>query len=723
MLVLLYLVAAYFIGQNFRQSFNFLKLYRNIISNSTTCGIEQTVDANKHFSTNQLKNYLFKLLIYWPIDLIIGLYLSSTYNYFVHLLLVRVTNIIPSIPSLIIVNSLLLLLTTSLINHYKNARKTASASTVKAHSKIEANPYLFSNNKKLVLINNKKLVAIICLQAISLAWGIFLTQRSFQLNGSTLAAGATVFSDLAPHTANVRNFAFGNIPSSYPHFAGAGMNYHFFFYYLCGLLNALGLRLDWSINFPSILGIVAFMQTLFYVSLLLTSKLSAGFLSLLFFCFRSSFSGFFVFFAELRESNNLWLAIKNLWKSNSYSGPLLHDDWGLYNLNVYANQRHLLFVLSIAVWVLLTFYPSLKNKVINKVTWAEIIGLSLLGLPMAYWHGSVLITLNLILIVWALFTKSKTQYLIFGITNVFGALVMLKIFTKAGTNSNSMFKNIFHFGYILENPSILNISQFLITLYGIALVFILCAPFIHKEKSLKIVSASLVLPIVFALTISLTPDTTVNHKFFIFTQILFIPFISYFIVNLWTYVKVKTSENQGNIYKKTATRSAKAKFTNFLCKTVCIIGIFVMTFTGIIDFAVYKNASLNRVEIQTADDFSQWIYQHTAANSINLTPPWHYHSYFTTGRMAYFGWPYYSQSAGYDVQTREQEIKRILLAEVNDYQKNKDYLQKNNINYLMIDDFWRNYEDVFINEDQLAQWFPEVAYFPEQNNLRIYKVS
>ena len=712
MLVLLYLVVAYFIGQNFRHNFNLVGLYKNLLIDNGRLegGINLPLDSSMQVERFQLRDYLLKFLIYWPIDLIFGLYLSSTFNYFVHLLIVKIFNIVPSVSSLIIINSLLLLIVSSLRRYFKNTKSAAPEQ--ERYSQSKASPSLFNRNKKLI--------AILCLQVISIFWGIFLTQRSFQLNGSILAAGATVLSDLAPHTANVRNFAFGNIPSSYPHFAGAGMNYHFFFYYLCGLLNALGLRLDFAINLPSILGIVAFMQSLFYISILLTRKLSAGYLSLVFFCFRSSFSGFFVFFDELRESNNLWLAFKNLWSSSSYSGPLQHDNWGLYNLNVYANQRHLLFVLSIAVWVLISFYPSLKDKV--KITWQEVIGLSLLGLPMAYWHGSVLISLNLILIVWALFSKSKAQYLTFGITNVLGALVMLKIFTKSG--SGSIFNGIFHFGYILENPNIISITQFLLILYGIYLFIIVTTPFLLKEKSLKIVSASFLLPVVFAFTISLTPDTTVNHKFFIFTQILFIPFISHFMVNLWTYAKEKTDITQNSIYKKTAEKSARTtKIINYLCKTACIVVVFVMTFTGFVDFAVYRNASLNRVEIQTADDFSQWMYQHTEPNSINLTPPWHYHSYFATGRMSYFGWPYYSQSAGYDIETREQEIKRILLAELSDYQKTKDYLQKNKINYLMIDDFWRNYENVPINENQLAKWFPEVAYFPEQNNLRIYKVS
>ncbi len=709
MLVLLYFVVAYFIGQNFRHNFNLLGLYKSLLTDSGR--LEGQIDLSMQVKSFQLNSYLLKFLIYWPIDFLLGFYLSSTFNYFVHLLITKISNIVPSIPRLIIINSLFLLLVSGLRRYFKNVRKTAVV--FEAHHQIKVSPLLFNKHKKLI--------AILCLQVISIFWGIFLTQRSFQLNSSTLAAGATVFSDLAPHTANVRNFAFGNIPSSYPHFAGSGMNYHFFFYYLCGLLNALGLRLDWSINLPSILGIVAFMQSLFYLSLLLTRKLSTGFLSLVFFCFRSSFSGFFVFFAELGESNNLWLALKNLWNSNSYSGPLLHDDWGLYNLNVYANQRHLLFVLSIAVWVLISFYPSLKDKA--KLTWQEVIGLSLIGLPMAYWHGSVLICLNLILIVWALFSKSKAQYLIFGITNVFGALVMLKIFTKTGSSNSSMFTNIFHFGYILENPNFASIALFLLILYGLSLFIILSTPFLLKEKDLKIVSASFLLPVVFAFTISLTPDTTVNHKFFIFTQILFIPFISHFMVNLWTYTKEKTDRAQDSIYKKTAEKSARTKIINYLCKTACVVVVFVMTFTGFVDFAVYRNASLNRVEIQTADDFSQWMYQHTEPNSINLTPPWNYHSYFATGRMSYFGWPYYSQSAGYGTETRAQEIKRILLAELSDYQKTKDYLQKNKINYLMIDDFWRNYENVFINEDQLAKWFPEVAYFPEQNNLRIYKVS
>lgn len=714
MLVLLYLVVAYFIGQNFRHNFNLVGLYKSLISDGgkSEGQINLPLDSSMQVERFQLRDYLLKFLIYWPIDLLLGLYLSSTFNYFVHLFIVKISNIIPNIPSLIIINSLFLLLITSLRRYLKNTNSTVTEEIGLSLSKASSS--LFNRNKKLI--------AILCLQVISIFWGIFLTQRSFQLNGSILAVGATVLSDLAPHTANVRNFAFGNIPSSYPHFAGAGMNYHFFFYYLCGLLNALGLRLDWSINLPSIVGVVAFMQSLFYVSLLLTRKLSAGFLSLVFFCFRSSFSGFFVFFAELRESNNLWLTLKNLWNSNSYSGPLLHDDWGLYNLNVYANQRHLLFVLSIAAWILIIFYPSLKDKA--KLTWQEVIGLSLLGSPMAYWHGSILISLNLILIVWALFSRSKAQYLTFGISNVLGALIMLKIFTKTGSSNSSMFTNIFHFGYILENPSFASIALFLLILYGLSLFIILSTPFFLKEKDLKIVSASFLLPVVFAFTISLTPDTTVNHKFFIFTQILFIPFISHFMVNLWTYAKTKTAANQSKIYKELPAKSVqRAKFINYLCKTACVVGISVMTFTGFVDFAVYRNASLNRVEIQTADDFSQWMYQHTEPNSINLTPPWHYHSYFVTGRMSYFGWPYYSQSAGYDTETRAQKIKRILLAELSDYQKTKDYLQKNKINYLMIDDFWRNYDNVFINEDQLAKWFPEIAYFPEQNNLRIYKIS
>ncbi len=549
------------------------------------------------------------------------------------------------------------------------------------------------------------LFVVIC-QIIFIVFALFLTQRSFFYDNNRFEAGVTVFSDLAPHTALVRNFGIGgNIPASYPHFADAGMNYHFFFYYLAGILNGLGMRLDFALNIPSALGTYTFMTLISLIAVALSKKIAAWGLVSFLFIFRSSLSGFYILFDDLRITGNLFTSIGNLYNSTSYSGPLLRDDWGLYNLNVYANQRHLLFVLAIAIWILIIFLPLLAqgDKEESKLTtnWSAVIGTSFIALSISYWHGSITIALDLILIIWALFSKEKLKYLVFGLTTVVGALLMLATFTRGeGALSTG---NIFHWGYILEDISITSVLGFLLILFGLAFILMAINPFLQKKRNLKIITASLWLPVLFALTISLTPDVTVNHKFFMITQILFLPFVAELLLRLW--------------------HMGKNKWTQIGLRTLTASMIFILTFTGLTDFWTYKNVSVITTWANASDDFTLWLEENTEDNSVNLTPPWHYHSYYISGRQAWYGYSYYSSSAGYDTDARLEDIRWILSASPDAYTDIVSYLNANNLEYIFIDDYWRSSDEYYINENQLAEWFELAASFPEYGYLNIYKVN
>ena len=694
MLAILFITLSFVIGFLFRKIFRLADAAYNLL-------------RKKAYILEELPQDL----VFSAIDLVSGLYIYSSVNYFLSLILKQIFNV--DNLYLCLMSSLVLILSCLLFSQHILNKSDKNGKEGKAQQILKLDET--SNTAKK--LNSFHLLVIFISQIFTLTWSIFLTQYSFHFSDNAFQAGYTVFSDLAPHTALVSNFAKGNIPASYPHFAQAGMNYHFFFYYLAGILNALGLRLDFALNFCSALGIYTFMTLLTFISVGLSNKISSWPLTQILFSFRSSWSGFYILMDAIKSTKDFGKSFKLLREAQSYAGPLPRDEWGLYNLNVYANQRHLLFALSISLWILINFLPLLADKKddtfnnpdeenLSSLQWSSCLALAVFCLPFAYWHGSVAISLDLILIVWAIFSRAKIKYLSFGLSTVIGAFIMLKIFTKAavGTNHSTLIsKNLFHWGYYLEDKSLASILNFLWILYGIAAVLMLVAIFTQRTFTRRIITISLLLPIIFAFTISLTPDVTVNHKYLMISQILFIPFIADLLLRLWDF--------------------GKDFSFNIPSKILTIILIIVLTFTGFTDFFVYKNANKYTVNAKVNDDFSNWLNKHTEVNSVNLTPPWHYHSYFLSGRQAHYGWSYYSSSAGYASEIRNKEIQEILAPNLDSYDKIIAYVKQYNLQYLMIDDFWRSMGEYYINEALLSEWFELIAEFPEYGNLKIYKLS
>ena len=136
--------------------------------------------------------------------------------------------------------------------------------------------------------------------------------------------GDPVFSDFAPHLAVIRSFSVGsNFPTEYPHFAGEGIRYHFFFEFLTGNLEFLGLRIDWAFNLPSILSLLAFLVLLYAFTLLLTGQKGVGLLTIVLFSFRSSFA-FFTFMADM---DLLPQAIATIATNELHIGKTRHERW------------------------------------------------------------------------------------------------------------------------------------------------------------------------------------------------------------------------------------------------------------------------------------------------------------------------------------------------------------------------------------------------------------
>jgi len=174
-------------------------------------------------------------------------------------------------------------------------------------------------------------IIIACVIILSLMYGTF-----FVMSGK-LYVGVSVFSDFSPHLGMIRSFSHGNnFPTTYSHYAGEDIRYHFMFQFLVGNLEFLGLRLDHAFNMPSALCLLFACFLLYALALRITAKKRVGYLAVLLFAFRSSPS-FFTYAASLQK-NTVW---KSLVENTSFIGYTTHEDWGLWNLNVYCNQRHL----------------------------------------------------------------------------------------------------------------------------------------------------------------------------------------------------------------------------------------------------------------------------------------------------------------------------------------------------------------------------------------------
>lgn len=182
----------------------------------------------------------------------------------------------------------------------------------------------------------------------------FFFFRTLYFEKENLHVGLSVFSDFSTHLSMVRSFSHGNnFPTQYTFFAGEDVKYHFMFQFLCGNLEYLGLRIDFAMNIPSLLSILSAYMAFYVLAVKISGKRAVGFLGMLLLTFRSSFT-FFIFAGEQPQGETL----ENLSKQAGFIGSTNHEDWGLWNLNVYCNQRHFAFSLAVALLVVIMMLPA-----------------------------------------------------------------------------------------------------------------------------------------------------------------------------------------------------------------------------------------------------------------------------------------------------------------------------------------------------------------------------
>ena len=112
------------------------------------------------------------------------------------------------------------------------------------------------------LLSPLEIILVISLSVFSF-WLMFST---FSYENGSMLIGSRAWSDFAGHIPLIRSFSFGsNFPPEYPIFPGELIRYHFLFYLMVGMLEKIGLRIDFALN---ILSSLSFFLLIFSIYLL-----------------------------------------------------------------------------------------------------------------------------------------------------------------------------------------------------------------------------------------------------------------------------------------------------------------------------------------------------------------------------------------------------------------------------------------------------------------------
>lgn len=527
----------------------------------------------------------------------------------------------------------------------------------------------------------------------------------FYIHGGRIYSGFTVYGDYAPHTAMMRSFSRGNnFPTQYPHFGGEDVKYHFMFQFLCGNLEYLGLPLDWAYNVPSILSLMGFLMLLYLLAVRITGKTSCGILTGILFFFRSG-TAFFAYVLEHIKSGDL---LEALAENTSFIGYTLNENWGLWNFNVYLNQRHLAFgllVISAAVWIYMDWLEAglaheerglvwLKGRLFSRTAWksrnletALLLGM-FLGL-LAFWNGAALIGGLLILMGFGIFSDGKLDYAVTAAAAVFFSLLQSRIFIRGQAMSPKL-----QFGFLAEEKTLWGVIVYLFLMSGVFFLGLGVLAIFCDRKG-RVILFSFLFPAIFAFTVSLTPDINVNHKYIM---------ISYaFLAIFW-------ADALCRLFRR-----------GIGGKSTAVILSLCLTVTGIYDFAIILrgNGPGRRVSVKAESGVTDWLSENLGKNDLLLTPQYSMNEVTMSGVMMYCGWPYYAWSAGYDTNYRAAQAVTIYTTA--DRKELKETVEKERITYILFEE-GMEFEQRECREDVIRSVYPEV-FESEDRRIRIYETT
>ncbi len=476
--------------------------------------------------------------------------------------------------------------------------------------------------------------------AVLFVFSFWLMFHTFSYDSEThsFQVAFKLWSDFSAHIPLIRSFSMGDNLTrfihgkvEYPIFPGEPIRYHYLFFMFVGILEKLGIRIDWALNVPSTLGFFLTLAFLYLIAKKLFQSTAVGVLTVIFFLFNGSL-GFLRFFTLHPLSINTFTDIVRAKDFPAFApwGP--GEITAFWNLNIYTNQRHLAVAFALVLFYLYTVITrkktSLQNQITAAIPWGILFGI------FPYFHPPSLIILAIFLICYFLLFPEKRMFLF-----ATGVISAIFIIPQLFLLQNEVKAVEWYPGYIIHNELLAQqkiplMLWHMITFWwqnlGLHSILIPLGFFLipkNARRAILPIIPLFIIPNLFKFSV----EASANHKLFNFVMAMGDMISAYILVTAWKLVRTHTHNILLRIY----------------IYAVVIICIVFLTLTGIIDFFVVFNDTKGSIADIPANEVATWIYQNTPSGAVFLNSSYLYHPASIAGRPIFLGWPYFAWSAGY----------------------------------------------------------------------------
>lgn len=429
-----------------------------------------------------------------------------------------------------------------------------------------------------------------------------------------------VWSDFGGHLPLVRSFSLGrNWPPQNPLFPGEPIKYHFGFYVLAGLMERTGLRIDWAVNLPSILGFSLMLVMIYVLSVKLFSRPAVGIIAVLLLLFNGSLA-FLKFFQLYPPSTH---SLTDIYTNRDYStfGPWDGNPIvAIWNLNIFINQRHLAPAIGLGLLIIyLVWFKPVRP-----------LYLSLILATLLFINQAIFVGIAVFLLWRFIISPSQRKYLITI------ALFFLPFIYLSFRLIHISYLPKIHFGFFTKDPvNFYNLLVYWFHNLGLHLLLIPTA-IILAPKPARLFALPMAIIFLIPNLWQLSPDIFNNHKFLNLFIVWGVIFTASLLVKLWQ--------------------------NKWLRPPVLALFVF-LTLSGVIDnFTTFNDSRLTLAD-QTQNPDIKFIVDNIPPQTIVLNSRWFYHPASLAGRPVFNGYSYFTWSHGYDNSTREQITKDIYQAQ------------------------------------------------------------
>lgn len=488
--------------------------------------------------------------------------------------------------------------------------------------------------------------------AFVFSWILFSSTFDYDMKSHEIRMSVLIWSDFGFHIPLIRSFSLGdNLSLENPLYAHEIVRYHFMFDFMVGILEKMGIPLDYALNIPSALSYTCLIVLIYYFSKrLFFGSRFVGFVSVVLFLFNSSLS--FVEFLKKYPPESIGHLVKSWWNLPGYvafgpwDGNIISAFW---NWNIYINQRHLAFGYGLVLVALINYIDEYINKQGDNDYFQKVF-IGLISGLLVFWHSGAFICLYGFLWLFVLLFPERKKGLLVIFVATLVALPQILWLQQSSPAFESHFS--LKIGYLATSHLIrfdfmpfeflnravsftISFLRYWFFNLGLGLVTIAASFFLVDAQRKKVFIIFLSL-FVLGNLFRFSTEVAANHKFFNLWIILVNSFTAYVVYRIF--------------------------YMGWWGRIGSILLLICLTISGLVDAMPIKNTTTIRLNDVEKEPLAKWIMENTDKDSVFLTTIRIYNPVSFTGRRAMIGWPYFAWSSGYTKPNRERLVKKIYQA-------------------------------------------------------------